>query len=583
MPALVLVTSLGRNDEHVCRTIADVVLAPLMADGRRATVHLDVADHFVASLSRRSGQPELIQTWSDDRFHVVLEGYFAGETGSAGDAAFVGGLLPRGHAALARLSGSFVLIAIDRLDRTVTVWTDRGGTRPIFISSSDGVAVVAPELKCFRGLPGVDTTLVPGSLAAMSLNGALLNEHTYYRGVQLIGPARRVTITAHQGVRVDRYWQRSFELDAGRRPPTAAEVVQTLCDATRRHLAPFRRPVLALSGGLDSRLILAAARRAGLDLPAVSWGFDHVAEPGSDCQTAAELARRGGTSHRLLRLDVDALPDHAERIVYLTDGLTGHIGNYVEGEQTARTLAGEFDAVVRGDEVFDGYPPVPSRASALEHLGVKVGKRLWWLRFLLRRDVRRVVLDDYAAQCQGLLDTVPAATPPSDVTDILYPQNRFPRVIASQSPVFRAHLDVVCPLMDSAVVDLVLPCTRAQRAEKRHVLACVRAEFPDEFGLPLAVQHSRTSWRTRFRQLGRVQRYFVETLLEPLAAFDLWFDRTAIRAWLEHALAEGARAPWPARRTLSARARAYLLRPTFKERVVANLVALKLWFKLFES
>ncbi len=601
MPALVLVASLAadrnlRLKAHRleagatgwCRALADAVLVPLATDGRRATVHLDLADLFVASLSRRNGQPEPIRTWSDDRFEVVLEGYLAsdvpGPRHDHNDAERVAELLHRGPGASEQLSGSFVLVVVDRVARTVTLWTDRAGTRPSFIAVCGERVVVAPELKCFRGLPGVDDTLVPGSLAAMALNGALLNEHTYYRGVRLLGPARRATITT-QGVRVDRYWQRSFQIDAGRRPPTAAEVAQTLCDATRRHLAPFRRPVLALSGGLDSRLLLAAARRSGLHLPAVSWGFDHIDDPGSDCQVAGELARQGSTSHRLLRLDVDALADHAERIVYLTDGLTGHLGNYVEGEQTARTLAAEFDAVVRGDEVFDGYPPVPSRASALEHLGVKVGKRLWWLRFLLKRDVRRAVLDDYAAQCQGLLDTVPAAVSPSDVTDILYPQNRFPRVIASQSPVFRAHLDVVCPLMDSALVDLVLPCTRTQRAEKRYILECVRTEFPAEFALPLAAQHSRTSWRSRFRRLGRVQHYFVETLLEPLASFDAWFDRTAIRAWLEHALAEGPRAPWPTDSARLAkplaRTRAYLLRPTFKERVVANLVALKLWFKLF--
>ncbi len=595
MPALVLVTSLAADRGHrrdvgatsACRGLGDAAIAPLAADGRISTVHFDQPDVYLATLSRRNGQPEPIQAWSRDALQVVLEGYIArgvqGPRADHNDAEHAAELYQRDRTAVEGLCGSFVLVIVDQVARTVTLWTDRAGTRPVFMTVIHDLVVVAPELKCFRHLPGADCTLVPGSLAAMALNGALLDEHTYYRGVRLLGPARRVTITPH-GVRMDRYWQRTFENAASGRPPSAAQVAEVLCQATQRHLAPFQRPVLALSGGVDSRLLLAAARRSGLDLPAVSWGFDHVDDAGSDCQVAGELARQTGTRHRLLRPDVDALPEHAERIVQLTDGLTGHLGNYVEGEQTAKMLAADFDAVVRGDEVFDGYPPVPSRRSALEHLGVKVGKRLWLLHFLLRSDVRRAVLADYAAQQRMLLGTVPASVPPSEVTDILYPQNRFPRVIASQSPVFRAHLEVVCPLMDNAVVDLFLPCTRAERAEKRYAAECVRTEFPDEFAPPLAARHSRTSWRTRFPRLGRVQRFFVETLLEPLASFDAWFDRTAIRAWLEHALAEGASAPWPTGGSLltrpMTRAQAYLLRPTFKERVVVNLVALKLWFKL---
>ncbi len=590
MPAIVLVTSLAARAQPpgTCRALAEAAAAPLHGERAPWTVHIDRDDVFLAALGRRSGQPEPAASWSNDELTVVLEGYIARDTSSPravqSDAEHVADLYRQDPAAIERLPGSFVLVVADQHAGAVMLWTDRAATRPCFAALVNDLLIVAPELKCFRELPGVDRTLVPGSLAAMAMNGALMDEHTYYQGVRLIGPARRYSVR-RSGIRIERYWQRNFAGREGGQPPSAAEVADSVVQATRRHLAPFRRPVLALSGGLDSRLLLAAARRAELNVVSVTWGFDHVDTPGSDFQVARQLAEQAGIEHRLLRLDVDALPRHAERVVYLTDGLTGHLGNYTEGETTAQALAADFDAVVRGDEMFGDYPPVWSRQLALSQVGINTGKRLWLLRFLLKRDVASAVLRDYARQRRELLDSIHSSVSPTDVTDVVFSRTRFPRVIASQSPVFRTHLEVICPLLDNRVVDLLRFCTAQQREGKRYISACVRAEFPAEFAVPRSAVHSRTSWRQRFPQLGPAQRYLVETLLEPLASFDAWFDRTAIRAWLDDALAEGRRAPWPAGSSAWQRRRAqtgaWLLRPTFKERVVLNLVTLKLWFKLF--
>ncbi len=65
------------------------------------------------------------------------------------------------------------------------------------------------------------------------------------------------------------------------------------------HLRPLGSAVLALSGGLDSSVLLAAAKRAGLKLlAATATGPTH---PPWDLKAALELVRTLGVPHRLLQ------------------------------------------------------------------------------------------------------------------------------------------------------------------------------------------------------------------------------------------------------------------------------------------
>ena len=603
MPGLILTTSLADESPpaNASVALAEQAVQPLLHNMHYSwNVHVQEQDIFLASAEPPANRAIHAQCWTNKIITVAMSGYLT----ESADAQFIAEQFANhGNAGVERLNGSFVIIIVDRRRPAVMLWTDRVGSRPCFRALLNNVLVVAPELKCFTGLPSIPRELVPGSLAAMAMNGALLDEHTYYRDVHLVGPARRIVVDP-TGINIKRYWRRTFRIDPDQPKPSPQTVCDLLCRATQRHLARFRRPILALSGGLDSRIILAAAQRLGIELPAIVWGFDQLQTPGSDFQVGRAAGRLVGIEPRLRNLDVDQLPNTAEQTVYLTDGLTGHLGNYTEGDALAAELATKHDALVRGDEMFGWAAAVSTPEMALRRVGINVGKRLRLLQFLLRDEVAESVLADYHAQQEELLgsldvpfnDRSGARRPQSgrqgdgplhdanDLKDMLYWRTRFPRLIASQAAIFRPHLDVICPLLDAEVLDLVGNLSTSQRVNKHYITKCVRRSFPEQFSLPLNTAHSRTSWRKRLRKLGPAQRFMVETLLEPLPSFDQWFDRTAIRAWLAAATAEGKRTSWPAdstwRRRASTSARALFLRPTFKERVILNLVTLKLWLKI---
>jgi hypothetical protein len=591
LSGIILVSALAgkARPRPTCRAIAETIAEPLRPANPFWHVLVDQDHLCLATLAPRAdGGPQRVQRWSTRRVAVAMLGYLARPRPAQNaptDAEIVAQqLAERGPKGVESLRGAFVIAAFDEQARTATVWTDHAGTRPCYLCQTPHVVMLAPSPRCFRKIPGAPSDLVPGSLAAMTLNGALLDEHTYYRGVRLVGPARRVTLE-RAGTRWTHYWQRTFDPPNSRPDPTPESVAEQICHATDQHLARFEDPLLALSGGLDSRILLAACRRLGRNIPTITWGFDHVDTPGSDYAVGQAAARHAGVPHHAVQLDVNQLPQHAQRVVELTDGLTGHLGNYTRADQLARELATEHDAIIRGDEMFGWAKRVNSATGALSRVGVNLGKRLRLLRFLLNRDVAPAVLRDYEQQYREVVSALPDDAPPDDLKDMLYWKTRYPRLIASQAAVFRAHLDVVSPLLDPGIIDLVRGCSAAERENKCLIERCGRAAFADDFEIPLNTVHSRASWRTRFRTAGTVQRFFVETLLEPLESFDAWFDRTAIRAWLAAALPDGKLGQWPreshwfTRRV--AELRALLLRPAFKERVIVNLTTLKLWFKRF--
>jgi len=130
-------------------------------------------------------------------------------------------------------------------------------------------------------------------------------------------------------------------------------------DALRRILSAHRKPALALSGGLDSALLLALCRRMGADIPIVTLATDF---PGY-CEREITLA----TAKALGASDVEAIEASAEDFVAaLPDAIAACETPLYNLHPVSRWLlareltARGFTAIVTGDgadQVFAGSDP----------------------------------------------------------------------------------------------------------------------------------------------------------------------------------------------------------------------------------
>lgn len=274
-----------------------------------------------------------------------------------------------GEGALRRFDGQFALAIWDKLERTLVLARDPLGVRPIHTTVHDGALYFASEVKAiYAADDGIARALDPRGIDETFTFWSCVAPRTPFAGVDEVPAGHVRTYDVERGRVTERCWfEAPFPPRAGRGGGRHASEAfeQELVDAVRCALERAVRlrmrradvPVGAyLSGGLDSSLVAALARRSTARFSTFSVRFEDAEYDETTFQR--EVARALGTDHHELlvsREDIArALPSvvaHAERPIlrtapaplFLLSGLVREAGIKV-------VLTGEG-----ADEIFAGY------------------------------------------------------------------------------------------------------------------------------------------------------------------------------------------------------------------------------------
>ena len=244
---------------------------------------------------------------------------------------------------LEELNGWFGGAVIDLRERKIILFNDRFGIGRVYYHEGEGEFLFASEAKALlKARPGL-RRLDPRGLGELFSLGCLLQNRTLFAGVLLLPPASAWTF--HADGRIEK---RSYFSPAdweGRRQLEPGEYYERMRDTWRRILPRyFRGPgdaALSLTGGVDSRMILAWAPRAAGALPCYTFGGRY--RDCADVKLSKQIARLCGQPHHVIPVGGEFLkefPRLAERTVYLSDGamdVTGAIDLYVQ--KAAREIA----------------------------------------------------------------------------------------------------------------------------------------------------------------------------------------------------------------------------------------------------
>jgi asparagine synthase (glutamine-hydrolysing) len=258
----------------------------------------------------------------------------------------------------ASLNGRFQGLMADCRRGTVTLFNDRYAMHKLYYYESDDAFYFSVEAKAILKVRPELRSVDIQSMAEMIVGSAVLENRSIFERVPTLPPASKWVFQHGSIARRDSYFQPKEWEDQERL--TAETYYQELLETFTRILPRYfdgpEQIGVALTGGLDTRMIMAWQRLSQGSLPCYTFGGTY-----RDCQDvimARRVAEVCGQSHEVIPVNSDFLsrfPHYAERSVFLTDG-TVRVGSapdlYVQ--EKAREIAPVRISGTYGSEVLRG-------------------------------------------------------------------------------------------------------------------------------------------------------------------------------------------------------------------------------------
>jgi asparagine synthase (glutamine-hydrolysing) len=257
---------------------------------------------------------------------------------------------------LERLNGWFSGMLVDLREQKVVLFNDRFGVNRIYYHEDANGFYFSSEAKALLKVLPETCQLNLRSLGEVLCCDAVLQNRSLFSGISLLPPGSAWVFSLGEPVKKKRYFkQESWE---GQPELSESDFYDKLKETWTRVLSRYfrgKQPIgLSLTGGVDSRMILAWARRSPGTLPCYTWGGTY--RDCADVKIARRTAKLCRQPHNTIPVGAEFLSqfhDLAEKAVYISDGtmdVTGSIDLYVQ--RIARQIAPVRVSGVCGGEIL---------------------------------------------------------------------------------------------------------------------------------------------------------------------------------------------------------------------------------------
>jgi asparagine synthase (glutamine-hydrolysing) len=221
------------------------------------------------------------------------------------------------------LNGMFHGLIVDRGRGTVTIFNDRYGMHRLYYHQSNDGFYFATEAKAILAVRPELRASDPRGLGELVACGCVLENRTIFKGIHLLPAASSWTFrNAHLDCKNTYFDPRQWEDQT----PLAAEsyyqeLRSILATALPRYFAGRQQMGIAMTGGLDTRVILASHPPLPGSLP--SYTFGSKFRDTYDVRIGRQIASICQQSHQVIEVGDEFLtgfPKYAERSIYLSEG-----------------------------------------------------------------------------------------------------------------------------------------------------------------------------------------------------------------------------------------------------------------------
>src|SRR5437762_4800336 len=261
-----------------------------------------------------------------------------------------------GYKFLEKLNGWFSGLLLDLREKKLVLFNDRYGVNRIYYHEIPDGFYFSSEAKALLKILPATRQLNLRSLSELVCCEAVLQNRSLFSGISLLPGGSSWVFSPGEPVKKKTY----FKPDVWEGQPelSGSQFYEKLNEIWTRILPRYfrgKQPVgLSLTGGVDSRMVLACASRPPGTLPCYTWGGTY--RDCADVKIARRTAKICQQPHQTILVGVDFLsqfPGLAERAVYISDGrmdVTGSIDLYVQ--RLARQIAPVRLSGVCGGEIL---------------------------------------------------------------------------------------------------------------------------------------------------------------------------------------------------------------------------------------
>ncbi len=483
-----IVGAFGKLEREEARVALDRMIAAL-GEGVNRRVERFVDPGGTAAAARvdlgvMGGAPKPLREEGGELL-LLFHGELHHRTGSESDPDHVlKCFTARGTRCAEDLDGIFHFVVYDKRNAVMHLFSDRFGLHPLYYREENGVILFGSEVKAVLAAGASTPEPDYGSIADFFRFGQILGHKTLFESVRLLPPGSVLTADLKRGAaRIAPYFRLgSLFPQRGRKEPSvsAEEVSLRLERAVRANCGNRGRLGLSLSGGLDSRGILAAMGEEAEGVHTYTLGTPGCA----DQRLSGRMAGICGTRHRFVGLDQGFLSDYetmAERMAELSDGMYPPIES-TEMLALAYFKEAPFRVLLRGHggEVAKAalaYPVMVDERA----MGCASGSEIlsWILHAtdilkggidparLFLPPFSRIIREQPLSSLEEVLSPVTSTLSPADICIYYYIGEHVRRGVGASLAIFRNEMEIRLPYMDRGFLEglLKLPLSLRNRGE----------------------------------------------------------------------------------------------------------------------
>lgn len=265
------------------------------------------------------------------------------------------------------INGSFSGILIDKRAGHWFIFNDRFGVERLFFYEDDSCAAFSTEAKAILEAFPKTRSFDPEGVSQFIACGYTFDAHSLYQKIGVLPVSSIVKFAVHKNPEVRTYFHQSSSGEG--EPLTEQRFVagfsERLADVLGKYLSLYSRAGVSLTGGLDTRMIMACLNAPVDSVPCYTFGSMY--RETFDVREARRIAKLSRQPYEVLTLNQEFLSSFAQyllKAVLASDGYLGFSGaaelylNALASSRAPLRITGNYGGeLLRGTGAFNHSIP----------------------------------------------------------------------------------------------------------------------------------------------------------------------------------------------------------------------------------